>query len=294
MLVEQILLRGVVVPALLAAAVHLVSRYVLRTDRRGEAQRDVVGSTALALAYLAAHVGITGWPPLPAVESTDWLFHAVAVAALATPALVALGERPALVGGFRLFLFGGWLWLSLQSVIEYRWTPLQSVLGIAGLLALLLGLAWAFERLAEERAPHLSAVVGVMAFGAAALVLGLSASARLGQLAGAASVAVAVGWALWPLTRQPPLAKIVATLATLVLGGLLLNGYFYAELRWWNALLVMAAPLVALVAGRRASREKKSFLIAVAAAVLPLALAVGMAGWQASQLPEDPYGDYYG
>ena len=108
---------------------------------------------------------------------------------------------------------------------------------------------------------------------------------ELRRLAWVLLLGLAVGWLLWPVTRQAPLSPSAVTVATLVLGGLLLNGYFYAELRWWNALLLLVAPFAALLADRR--RKGKGWLVPLAVALVPLAYTIGTEFRPAPRKPLD-------
>lgn len=284
MLVEQILLPGVVLPALIAATAYLLAWQPWRAGR--QVRGGWGGPLALGAAYLAAHLAISGRPRMPAIEATEWLFHLAAVAtllALLQPLWRRAGaERLEL--GIRMPLFGTLLWFSLQPFIEHHWTRPAAACWLIGLLVLLLALAEVLDRLARlERRPEVLASLWILLSTGTALTLALSGTARIAQLCGATTAAVAVGWLLSWLSRRPALGPRAVSLAAVLLGGFVLDGYFFAGVPTASAVLLLGAAPLAWWAerGRREGGGRlgslKSHLRSLGAAAVPVAAAVAIA-----------------
>ena len=195
MLFRELLLPGVILPAVAALAVYLTSwmldrQFPVRRDGdRPSARALISGGVAIGFAYLVAHAAISGLPPLPAIESTEWLFHGVAVATLLTLFVPALPRHELLVGGW-LVLFGGLAWLSSESMRAYHWEGAQVWLWLILLIAVGLALASMARALGQRDPRHLAPLVWMVVAGATAVTVGLSGSARLAQLCGATAVQV--------------------------------------------------------------------------------------------------------
>lgn len=283
MLFESLLLPGVLIPAAAAAIVYFAATLV----RRKESSSRGGASLALAAAFLSAFVAMTGWPRLPPVGSTQRLFYLVALAGVV--GLVAGWRgRDRLSWVVRGFLCGLLLGFMLQSKIANAWSPPAAAAWLAGLFALGLAFAWAIEtnlRQDGEAGDLRLACVRLAVLAGTALVLGLSGSARLAQLAGALACGVFVVEVLARVAKRRPWLGGDAAVPALAVFGLMLSGYFYASLEVWPALATVAAfLLLALPAGR--------FRGAWLAPLLPLALALGLVVAAFLAKEDDPYAGY--
>lgn len=286
MLLRNILLPGVLLPALGALVALALAEWSRRRDRR----RALAGSSlAIGAAFVAAFVAASGWPRFPPVESTQRLFYWVALIAL-LGFVWARRKASAPPWPLPVAAVAFLLWGMLRSPIEHRWTSLQAAIWLLALLAL----GWAvYKALAVShsvtggRAALEATVVRLAVFGGAAGVLALSGTARLAQLMGAVVCGLLVVEAVAAWRRRTawrPGDAMAPTVATL---GLLLGGYFFAELAPWPAILLVGA-LLLLGASRR---ERSVWRLAP---LLPLALALGLALAAFLQQEKDPYGEYYG
>ena len=284
MIVESFLLPGVIIPSASAAAVLWLTALV---DRRG--RTSTVGGAALAVgtAFLTAFVAMTGWPRIPPVESTQRLFYLVALAAALGLAWGWLRQRaaPWLV---RSALVGLLLSAMLRAPLEHTWSRGEAALWLAMLFVLGLGVGWAFEasfRPAEGRSDLIAAAVRLTLLGGAAVLLGLSGTARLAQLMGAVACGALIIESLARLLARRPWLPADAMVPATAVFGLLLGGYFYASLEPWPAaLLALAFVLLGVGKGRPAGWRLLP--------LLPLAVA-GVLVVTAFLAKEDPY-DYYG
>lgn len=292
LILKSVILPSVIVPAI-AAVIGLATARLLA--RRATTQIALGGALPLGFAFLAAYVAISGWPRWMPVEATQRLFYFVAVAALLAAPLNRLGPNARLAATFAFATPA--TALLLQSQIQYRWTVTQSVIWVLGLGALGVILAAALaqstrvervEANAPEGAPvgvwHDSLLHSVLA-GCAAVALGLSGSALLGQLMGAIAVGcLVVGIAGFVSRAQwKPSDGLVWLLAV---GGLLLLGFFYSELGALPAVL-LALSLTLLGGHHPGSSLPRKLLI-----LLPALIAVAGIGYEVFTAPPDPYAGY--
>ena len=176
----------------------------------------------------------------------------------------------------------------LRAPIEHTWSAAQATLWLGGLLVVGLGMIRAVEAsftLPDGRAALEAAGIRLAVLGGGAVVLGLSGTARLAQLMGAVACgALVVEVVALRLRRRPWLAGDAMVLVTAVFG-LLLGGYFYAEVEPWPAVLMIAAVIFLGFGSRTAAAWRWVPL-------LPLVAALALVGWSFLHQEEDPYGDY--
>ena len=281
MLFRSLILPGVLIPSAFALAVVLIAAWVAK--RRPGAFSGA--GPAIAAAFLAAFVAATGWPRWPPVGSSQKLFYVVAAAALAGLAAAALRRR------FADWLARGALTaLLLVFLLQPRldaWSGGRAALWLAGLFVAGVAVFWAWGTslaATSDGDSLFSAAVRAAVVGGSAVVLGLSESALLAQLAGAAACGVVVvelaGRALKRRAWQH--GDDLAVSAVLV--GLLLIGHFYAGLKPSTAILLVLAYLLLTLPGDLWWHRL--------APLLPLAVAVGLAVAAVLAKEKDPY-DYY-
>lgn len=287
MLFRNLLLPGVVLPSVAAAVVFLLTVWL--GQRRSE--REPGSGPAVAAAFLSAFVAMTGWPRWPPVGSSQKLFYLVALAAIAGLVTARLRRRwqAWLVrGAFTAFL----LVLLLEAPIENTWSRAQAFLWLAGLFVAGMAFvgAWSVS-LGHAGKPGpakdgglWSAAVRLALVGGGAVILGLSESARLAQLAGAVACGALVVEVLARLLRRRPWQPYDALTLSAAFFGLLVIGYFYAALKPLPAILLLIAVLLLALP----ARSKWARL----APLLPLAIALGLVIAAAMSKPEDPYDDY--
>ncbi|HVS64024.1 MAG TPA: hypothetical protein VMT85_11050 [Thermoanaerobaculia bacterium] len=302
MLLRSVVWPAVFLPLLVAAAIAWLDPAVRRDPAgpdpgaaRTTPRSPWSGALAFAAAYLAAHTAIAGWPPLPAVESSDWLAWLVVAA--------ALGGIVVHTGALRLadpvlaaLLWTGLSATTLRPMLAHTWNRTQGAVAL-GILAFAFTVTWLTAvRLLAAHAGAIqtdltrslrpaSALVLAASLGSAGIALGLSATARLGMIAGAAAVvalALAATTTVFRGALLPGLAAVPPITTALI--GLLANGMLYAELPGLAAAALIAAPLGGLVALRAAGLAGwRRTLAAVVATVAVAALALGVAGWQSTE-----------
>jgi hypothetical protein len=114
--------------------------------------------------------------------------------------------------------------------------------------------------------------------GGTSVALILSGGLLLGQLAGILSATAATCFLLIIAVRAPFLPSGAAAPLSLVCAGLLLSGFFYAELPTASALLLALAPTTALLrVGEKSHSQSRALAYRTALVAVPVAIAVVLA-----------------
>jgi hypothetical protein len=253
-------------------------------DRRRRTSTVGGGSLAVAAAFVAAFGGIGEWPRWPPVDSTQRLFFVVALAGLAGLIWGWTRERRspwALRGG----LLGLLLVLVLRAPLQNSWDLWQALAWLSGLFALGLAIGWSLDSSLGAGTGWRTAMLRLALLVGTAALLGLSGSVRLAQLLGAVACGAAVVELLAPRSGRRPWLPADSMVLSSVVFGLLLCGYFFAALAPLPAALVAAAWVLLGPATRRKGWWR-------GLALLPLAVALALAGFTVLTEEEDPYGDY--
>ena len=224
-----------------------------------ERARGALAPWALGLAYIAGHFLIAGLAKFPPTDTTNWLpYFALAAAILGTACFGFEGsERGRFPAWARLFLFAvifaGALRLLLKPKFQYGWSPGEGWIWVAGLTSGLVLLSLILDVLARrsETALEIPAVLLVISGGTFGALM-LSGSMLLGQFASV--LAAAVFGSLLLAVRKVPLGRGVAPVFCLILGALLVSGYFFASLPAVSGVLLAFAPVLALVPIGKPSR----------------------------------------
>jgi len=289
MLTPHDILWSVVFPALLAVAA-VVSVYGGFRRRGDRAAQPWGPALAVAGGFLFAYVGIAGRPPLPPVAAQGWLVYAGAAAVLVAVIATMLPPRGRLIDtvlSAALLVVTAWLLsrpraeaidpVTMEKIdprVFWAWTIGSAVAMVAWYFAM--------EWLARRRPGGGLPLLLSAAAGSAALVLVDSGSMSLGQITGGIAlpllVLAAAGW--W--FRDLSLARGGALAVAVTLLGMLLAGYYYAELTPRNLAILAGAPLAAWLAEipplRRRPRAGFAVAAVVTLAVLTIAVAPAIKG----------------
>lgn len=309
----QLLLLGVALPALVAAAAQILAFLLARRSARQDAapsSLDLARGAALGLAagYAAADVALQGWPTLPPTDSTRWtLWAALALGTLAAvEVLVAAfvagpgksgrdgarfswGTRAR--GGFRGLVCAAMPALILRPLFGSTWSAGEGMLWAVGLAVALLGLAASSEALVLRR-PGAALPLALWATSAgSSIALVLSGSLLQGQLAGAIAATLGATIVLEWWRPESHAGRGLGHGATTLLGALWIAGRFYSELPASCAgllVLSLVAPWAAELPPARRIEGRRAALLRLALALVPAALAALLA-WHQSP-PLDEYG----
>ena len=235
--------------------------------------RQALTPVALGLGYFSGHLLITGWTPFPPTDTTNWLpyfglvaaglgmfWGAFANAASARVAILALLA----VGVFRLLL---------QPKFRHGWTLGQGWVWVIGLglgMALLGVLLSALIRRRTPMSIEFPVIMLTVGTGTSVALM-LSGSFLLGQFG--AVFAGAIFGALVFTLREGGGIEGVAPVCVIFAGTLLASGYFFADLPGASAVLLAAAPVLALIPMGRLSVLQSSALRIILVS-LPVAVAV--------------------
>ena len=286
LLIKQLFL-GLLLPAVVSGAILIFTRSRgSRTDATGQETAPVGFSgwwiaAALAIGYIVGYIGIEGLPVFPPRLGPHWLFY-----------FAAIGLA---VAGF--LHFSGWVRVVTQIVLaitfprllltatfKYTWGPLEGIIWWV-CLAIAIFIFWHLVEQSFSILPSGGTVPFVYfgIFGGTALILAVSGSLRLAQHGG---VFAAIFAAIWIITRvqqrSPPsfvLPLNAASVVTLLLVGLWMNGYFFSDMPGISALLLLISPLFARVGQLTAVQKlsgQRSTMLQIAAIALPVLIAIGI------------------
>jgi hypothetical protein len=239
-LLEQIL-PSAIIAMMVAAGIYGVALYWGK-----ERARATLSPVALGFAYLSGHLVITGWVTFPPADTTNWLPYF----ALATAVLGALFALVAINAWARGLIFAlvsaGALRLLLKPKFQYGWSLGEGWLWVAGLVSAFVLLAVILDALGRRPAtanelPAFLLATCAGTFGA----LMLSGSILLGQF-GAILGAAVFGSLVFAVGRVA-LGPGIAPVFSLLMGALLVCGYFFADLPLTSAILLALAPASALI-----------------------------------------------
>lgn len=269
---------GVMLGGLVTFSVAMISRWV-----RVNWGKQLAFAVAIGGGNAAGHAKSVGWPSLPPGDATHWLlFSALAAIVLGFCYGVGWIARSARVTSF-LVLIVGTLLLVLTPKFKYGWTAGQGALWVAALTLAASVMGWAVEAAVRNRSNRFTLLWLLVIGGGTSVALAISGSVLLGQLAAVLAAAV-FGLIVASVAGAITERAIVPGIAV-VFSGLIACGYFYAELPWSSALLLVTAPVLSLFV-RGEATTRREILRAVIVAV-PVGAAIALA-FRAS-----PPVDYY-
>lgn len=258
---------GVLLPALIVLVVAGLAAWFARGDARPSSRRWAGAALALA-AGLGCAAGIAGVlrrvPGFPPSEAAEWVFYAVLAASIAEAIVIAFAA-PTWVGALVVCAVAVCaLRVALKSQFaqsgdDEGWSPAQGMLYVIGMGVIATAMWWALRRACDDLR-HLAPLAAWGVAALAAVLLMVTGSQELGQLAGA--VAAVAG-------------------AELVLK--LLPKRWTGGIHGITAAAVPAVGLTLLLAvGTRLSSTGIGFVIAFAAApvLLWVAMLLPVSGWR--------------
>ncbi len=260
-----------ILPAVLLAMAVAAGVQGLALWRGTARARGALTPVALGLGYFSGHFLITGWTPFPPTDTTNWLPYFALAAALLGATWRAFPKAAAAWG---LLVLGAVcaMRLLLAPKFRYGWAAGQGwvwVIGLGlGVVLISIALGAFFRRSSTAiEVPLVLLVVGAGISGA----LMLSGSLLLGQF-GAVFAGVTIAALIFQM-RGPAGREGIAPVFALLSGALLVSGYFFANLPGPSAVLLAAAPALALIPTARLSGLPGAALRIILVS-LPVAAAV--------------------
>jgi hypothetical protein len=270
---------GLCLPAAVAAVLLLAIGWPARATDRARLG-DAGATLALTAGYAAGHAAILGWPPIPPLETTQWLML-VAIGAGLLGIFADCWRGPVVLRGV-LWLLGsvGIVWAFLHPLLA-REDQSRVEVGLLASLAIGCAYYWgALECLAAQvQGPSLTLAMTASVAAAAPTFL-FSHSVVHARLAGALLAALLGFLAVSAFLRGGRLSRGGAAVGGCLIAALALDGHFYADLPTASALLFPLAPL-ALWFGQdpevKRMRPWPRALLLTIAVLAPLAIAVAIA-----------------
>ncbi len=241
MLTQHDVLWGIAFPAILALVAMLIGRFAQRSPRDAA---PWAAPLALAGGFIVALIGITGNAHLRPHVAQEWLAWA-GVASVAVSIFGTIKPRARFIAWvLSIAVLAATVWLVAgrrQHAMGHD--AFYTLLAIAGGA----GVVWwiAIEALAVRvRGGTMPLLLSGVA-GASALVLANSGTMQLGQIEGGVAIVLLVLALLGMWLKQVSLAGGGVLAAAVIVLGLLLCGYLYAEVKWIDMALLAIAPLFA-------------------------------------------------
>ena len=288
MLLIKQLFFGLLLPAIVSGGIFVIARSLspkayatVRYETEQDGFRGWLIAAALGVGYIVGYLGLEGLPAFPPKLGTHWLFYL---------AIIGL-----IVGRFwHLAMWGPIAQIAisiilprllLTSTFKHTWGTLEGIIWWVCLAVAIFSIWY----LVEESFSTLPAgASGPFVYfglsGGTALILALSGSLRLAQHCGILVALLAASWIL-TLGLQRDRKRFVfprgaSPVVTLLLIGIWMNGYFFAEVPAVSAILLVISPLLALIGRIEAVQElgtRRSMLVQIAAIALPVVIAIGIA-----------------
>lgn len=269
----QDLLFAVALPALLAGAVWFALALPLSRDAKVRPGAAV----AFAVAAICAFLGLGG--PVSGPDVFVILLYVLGGAGIAGAIDPALENKKFLRFAFR--------WLVALAAVRALRGPQISSLSIPGQIIeivpeiIIIVLSWTAcgAAVASSKGIYVPGSLWlIFSFGAA--VIALTGNLFLGKLSGSLAAAAGPALVLGLWLRTPLFSSGAVGTALLIFFSLLLTGYYYGELPLACALLLAAAPAVALAGqaiarGMMPPRRAQFISLAAAAALCGIALFLG-------------------
>ena len=279
---------GLLLPAIIGGGIFIFARSLspreyatVRYERGQDGFRGWLIAAALGAGYIVGYLGLEGLPAFPPQLGTHWLFYL---------AIIGL-----IVGSFWHWAVWGPIAQVVISIIlprflltttfKYTWGTIEGIIWWV-CLAIVIFIFWHLVEQSFRTLPSgaSSSFVYFGLCGGTALILALSGSLRLAQHCGILVALFAASWIL-TLVLQRDRKRFVfprgaSPVVTLLLIGIWMNGYFFAEVPAISAILLVISPLLAQVGRIEVVQELggwRSTLVQIAAVALPVVIAISIA-----------------
>lgn len=279
---------GLLLPTLIGGGIFIFARSrspkEYATVRYERGQDGFIGwliAAALGISYIVGYFGLEGSPAFPPRLGTHWLFYFAIIGLI-----VAIFWHLAVWGPIAQIALSIIIpRLLLTTTFKYTWGPIAGIIWWV-FLAVAIFIFWHLVEQSFSALP--SGASGPFVYfglcGSTALILALSGSLRLAQHCGILVAFFAVSWIITLLLqrdRKPfVFPRGASPVATLLLVGIWMNGYFFAEVPGVSAILLAISPLLAQVGRIEAVQglgARRSILVQVGTIALPVIIAIGVA-----------------
>ena len=269
---------SLLLPALVCGSIYVYVAFLCRRDTYQILHKWLIAA-ALGIAYIIGYIGLEGKLTLKPIESRHWIFY-LTVVTVGTSGVWHKDKRFGVMLEILLSILVPRI--LLMSYYEYLWSTFVGLMwwiGLAIIIFFFLRIVQQSFKTLPQNATIPFVYLGIS--GGTALILALSGSMLLALHS---AILVALFTALWILTIVLPrilkldfshdLAALLigaAPVLSILLVSLWLNGRFYAEVPSLSVLLLVIAPLLAIIT------KNKSQLIQIGLIVLSVCSAIGIA-----------------
>ncbi len=287
LLIKQLFL-GLLLPALVGGGILVIARSLspkayatVRYEKEENGFTAWLIAAALGVGYIVGYLGLEGLPTFPPRQGIHWFCY-LAIIGL----IVARFWHVALWGPIAQIAISIMTpRLLLTSTFKHTWGPIEGIIWWV-CLTVAIFIFWHFIEQSFSALP--SGASGPFVYfglsGGTALILALSGSLRLAQHGGILVALLAASWII-TLVLQRDRKRFVfprgaSPILTLLLIGIWMNGYFFAEVPAMSAILLVISPLLTQVGRIEAIQElgvRRSTLVQIAAIALPVVIAIGIA-----------------
>ena len=284
------LIIGLLLPPLVFCVIYTFVAYLWKRDFNESLLKWLLAA-ALGIAYIIGYIGLEGKLTLKPIESRHWNFYLTIV----TVGTSVLWLKYKVFGTILEVLLSILvLRILLKPYYEYSWSIFEGLIwwiGLAIIIFFFLRIVQQSFKTLPQNATIPFVYLGIS--GGTALILALSGSMLLALHS---SIIAALFAALWILTIVLPrmlksdsphiLASLLIGLTpvlSILLVSIWLNGYFYAEVPSVSVLLLVIAPLFAVVA------KKKSQLIQIGLIAISVCVAIGVAVLRSGLFSDSAY-----
>ena len=279
---------GLLLPTVVGSAILIFARSrapqayaTVRYEKRQDGFAGWLVAAALGAGYIIGYLGLEGVPVFPPRLGTHWLCYLVIIGLI-----VACFWHRRVWGPIAQIAISILIpRLLLTSTFTYTWGPAEGILWWV-CLAVVIFIFWHIVEGSFSALP--AGASGPFVYcglsGGTALVLALSGSLRLAQHAGILVALFAASWII-PLILQRDRKRFVfpdgtSPVVALLLMGLWMNGYFFAEVPAASAILLLISLLFVHVGRIEAIQRlgmRRSACVQIAAIALPVLIAMGVA-----------------
>lgn len=260
---------GMIAGALVAFAVSITMRWL-----RVPWMKQAAAACAVGGGYAVGHAKTVGWPGFPPGDATHWLLFS-AIAAILVGFVYGMLKDKWAAGRAATFavLLLGTLTLLLMPKFKHGWTVAQGAIWLTALALAGLLMGWALDRNIRTGERRFSLAWFAVITTGASVALATTGSMVLGQFAAVLSaviIALIAAAMIGTITER----AVTPCLGTLFIG-LITCGYFYSELPWTSALLLVLSPAAGSLVRGEASVTKE--LLRAVIVMLPVGVAVALA-----------------
>ncbi len=288
MLLIKQLFFGILLPVIVGGGIFVIARSLspkaYATVRYEKEENGLTGwlvAAALGVGYIIGYLGLEGLPVFPPKLGTHWLFYFAIIGLI-----VARFWHRAVWGPIAQIAISIIIpRFLLTSTFKHTWGPIEGIIWWV-CLAIVIFIIWHLVEQSFSALPAgaSSPFVYFGLSGGTALILALSGSLRLAQHCGILVALFAASWIL-TLGLQRDRKRFVfprgaSPVVTLLLIGIWMNGYFFAEVPAVSAILLVISLLLAQVGRTKAVQGLggwRSTLVQIVAAALPVVIAIGIA-----------------